>query len=346
LQELLDSAAGPDSMRLAPDDRRDAGLLYQEAQWTLLNMPLLGLHEVQQHQRLPLLRQRHDEALEAVFAWSERNVPSKLLYRRLMPLIPAAHAELQQAFQGAEGLAPAEARGAADLVLMAAMARAAERLQDPALARPAPGSGAYTPRYAVAPAPGDLERGRPYRDLHSALLGRAAPEVIDDFMRHTWGSTERIGDPAKGLGPAGDTPLMAAVRSPDTLARLLAAGADAQARNAWGKTALMSAAQADQPDSVQRLLQAGADLNARTTEWQADGAGGPDNAEGALHGRTALMYAAASAQPGVIELLLARGAERQAVDAHGKTACELLANNPRVPAGDQPRLRQLLCTRP
>jgi hypothetical protein len=58
------------------------------------------------------------------------------------------------------------------------------------------------------------------------------------------------------------------------------------------------------------------------------------------------MYAAASAQPSAIELLLARGAERQAVDAHGKTACELLANNPRVPAGDQPRLRQLLCGTP
>ncbi len=342
LLALLDQAAGPDAPQLAPEDRRDAKLLAEEAQWNLLNMPLLAQREARLHGRWPLLRQRHDEALEALFAWSERNVPSKLLYRRVMPAIAPAHAELLAGFQGAEGLNPTEARAAADLVLMAALDRAAERLQDPVAPRPAPAGSAYKPKFAVAPAAGNLERGRDYGSLHSALLARAAPEVIDDFMRFTWGSTERVGDPAKGAGPAGDTPLMAAVRSPALVQRLLAAGAEVNGRNAWGKTALMTAAQADQPESVRALLTAGADPQLRTVAWQADGAGGPDNDEGTAYGVTALTYAVAGARAAVVDALLASGAKLGLTPTNRATVADLLAGNPHLTDAERTRLVPLL----
>lgn len=341
LQALLDEAAGADSPRLPPDDRRDAGLLAKELQWTLINMPVLALREADLHARWPLLRQRHDEALEALFSWSERNTPSKQLYRRVMPLISVAHAELLRAFKDNEGLKPEEARAVADLMLMTTLARAAERWQDPAQPRPAGARHAdREPRYAVAPAPGDLERGRTYGSLHSALLNRAPESAVDDFWRRTWGRVDRVGDPAAARGPAGDTPLMAAVRSPERVARLLAAGADVNARNDWGKTALMTAAQADLPDVVHTLLAAGADPVARTTLWQADGAGGLDNAEGARQGSTALVYAAGSASMPVIEQLLEASGHTATV---GEIACKALESNAKVPPASRPPLRQRLC---
>lgn len=339
LQTLLDDAAGADSPRLPPDDRRDAGLLANELQWTLLNMPLVAAREADLYARWPLLRQRHDEALEALFTWSERNVPSKQLYRRVMPLISVAHAELQRAFKDSEGLKPDEARAAADLMLMTALARAAEHWQDPALPRP-PLAANAKPRYAVAPAPGDLERDRGYSSLHSALLNRAPDAALDDFWRRTWGSTDRVGDVAAARGPGGNTPLMAAVRSPERVARLLAAGADVNARNDWGKTALMTAAQADLPEVVQTLLTAGANAQASTTFWQADGAGGLDNTEGARPGRTALTYAAGSASPPLIERLLDATGNTAAV---GDAACKALEANAKVPAAARASLRQRLC---
>lgn len=339
LQALLDEAAGADSPRLPPDDRRDAGLLATELQWTLLNLPLLAGREAGLYGRWPQLRQRHDEALEALFAWSERNVATKQLYRRVMPLLGVAHAELLRAFQDSEGLRPDEARAAADLMLMTALARAAERWTDPATPRPALVGSAYRPRWAVAPVPGDLERERPYASLHSALLNRAPDAALDELWRRTWGSPDKVGDAATARGPAGDTPLMAAVRSPERVARLLAAGADANARNDWGKTALMSAAQADQPDAVQALLAAGADAKARTVAWQADGAGGLDNAEGSRPGSTALSLAAANASAPVIERLLAVSGDTPLDDA----ACKALEANAKLPPAARTALRGRLC---
>lgn len=344
LQTLLDTLSGPDTMKLAPRDRHDAGLLYSQTQWEQLNMPLLGLREASLYARWPLLRQRHDEALETIFAWSERNVPSKQLYRRLMPLIPVAHAELLRGFQEGEGLKPTEAQAAADLMLMSALARAAERVQDSKQLRPAPVGAAYQARYAVVPRPGDLEQGRAYTSLHSALLNRAAPETIKQFFDYTVVSAGRAGNPALGLGPAGDTPLMASVRSPETLQGLILAGVDVNDRNAWGKTALMMAAQADQPDSVLHLLEAGADANIRTVYWQADGAGGLDNAEGAAPGRTALHHAAAAAQPAVIEVLMRHGAGLKAIDGDGLTPCDLLTRSERLQDTTRLQMQALLCT--
>jgi len=136
---------------------------------------------------------------------------------------------------------------------------------------------------------------------------------------------------------------MAAVRSPEMLGRLIERGADVNARNAWGKTALMAAAQADQPDSVQRLLAAGADRSTRTVAWQLDGAGGLDNGEGATPGRTVLTYAAASAQASLIDGLLAGAAPDE---AERRIICGLLDRNSRLSDAEKARLRGAVCPKP
>jgi hypothetical protein len=342
LKQLLDEASGPDSPNLAPDDRRDAAQLATEAQWRLLNMPHLTLDEAARAGRWDLLRQRNDEALEALFAWSERNVACKQLYRKLMPLIAVAHDELARGFEADQGLKPDQARQAADLVLMSALARAAEHWLDPSQPRPAVGAvgAGYAPRYAAAPQAGDLEQSRTYGGLHSALVNRAPAKVIDALLGRP---TARPGEAPGDLGPAGDTPLMAAVRSPEVLGRLIERGADVNARNAWGKTALMAAAQADQPDSVERLLAAGADRSMRTVAWQLDGAGGPDNGEGATPGRTVLSYAAGSAQATLIDRLLAGAAPDE---AERRVMCGLLDRNSRLNDADRARLRGAVCPKP
>lgn len=100
---------------------------------------------------------------------------------------------------------------------------------------------------------------------------------------------------------------------------------DAEARNAFGKTPLMTAAQFNQASSVRLLLAHGADPNART------------NATGtAWARRTPLMYAAANASLSTIKMLLNAGTDPQAADSKGFRALHYLLGYGPVPAN--PRL--------
>ncbi|MFA7268028.1 MAG: ankyrin repeat domain-containing protein [Sterolibacterium sp.] len=341
LAAALDVLSGDIIGNLAADERRDETLLQRETEWILFNMPLVVLADAERFGRTGALRQRHDAALEAIFNWSERNVPSKLHYRRLMPLIQPAQAELITVFQRTQGLKPDEAAAAADLLLIDVIDRAAESLGDYAVTAAAPLApfANYQPRYAVAPAPGDLERGRRIATLHSALINRAGPEVINDFIRYEFAAADR----PRGLGPAGDTALMAAVRVPEAIRQLLAAGIDVNASNEWHKTALMVAAQTNQLASVQLLLDAGASVNAATIAWHRDGAGSLDNEDGGIGGRTALMYAAANGNVELLQLLLQHGAKPGMRDGKQQTACAYLERNALLQDQDKAVLKPLLC---
>ena len=87
------------------------------------------------------------------------------------------------------------------------------------------------------------------------MLNGAPLNVVSDFVAY---ETEVLGA-NRGIGPDGDTALMAAVATPDAVSLLLQRGFDVNARNQWGRTALMAAAQNGQSESVRRLLAAGAD---------------------------------------------------------------------------------------
>ena len=82
--------------------------------------------------------------------------------------------------------------------------------------------------------------------------------------------------------------------------RLIAAGADVNATDNSGMTALMFAAK---EDTAKVLLEAGADVNAKDND-----------------GKTALMFAATNNSSDVAWLLLAAGADANAKDNDGSTA--------------------------
>lgn len=119
----------------------------------------------------------------------------------------------------------------------------------------------------------------------------------------------------------GTTPLMhaAAIGSPEALKLLLQAGADVNAKNGLGVTALIFGAM--QPAKVKLLVDAGADVNAVSKL-----------------GRTPLMVAAGT--PGSVEsvrLLLSKGANVNPADARGNTALTAAAR-----AGETESMRLLL----
>jgi uncharacterized protein YecT (DUF1311 family) len=121
-----------------------------------------------------------------------------------------------------------------------------------------------------------------------------------------------------------------AVEWPYALDRLLAAGADPNYANQFGKTPLMVAAHLDRIDSVRRLLKAGAKVDAVTIAVSQDGTEGPKRTA-----RTALMYAAENAGPDVIEVLLDAGANAEARDSEGAGLDFYVDNNPRLSATER-----------
>ena len=101
----------------------------------------------------------------------------------------------------------------------------------------------------------------------------------------------------------GMTPLMYAVEQPELVKDLLVAGANIDAVDENGWTALMDASNRGRDDSSEILVQHGADVNAVTTK-----------------GMTALMIAAREDYAGVAQLLVDHGADLNAVDEKGWTA--------------------------
>ena len=116
----------------------------------------------------------------------------------------------------------------------------------------------------------------------------------------------------------------------------IAAGANVNAKDSDGVTALMRAASAGRGDSVSTLIAAGADVHAKTSggvnALMMASLGGYAEAAGLLlaakvdsnakdnQGRTALMAAASSREQAVVDALLAAGADVKIEDAGGASA--------------------------
>jgi ankyrin repeat protein len=110
---------------------------------------------------------------------------------------------------------------------------------------------------------------------------------------------------AAAAGPREDIRLLSGARGQlmTVVEAALAAGADIEARDAVGRTALMWAAFHDQTGMTDFLIAQGADVNAQ------DG-----------RGRTALIWAAISGRAKAARTLLAHAADPERADAEGRTA--------------------------
>ncbi|MFO7705083.1 MAG: lysozyme inhibitor LprI family protein, partial [Halopseudomonas sp.] len=240
LEKELNSIAGDPLPGYAQHERRDNFQSWKERQWTLLNLPLLGADALSRYSREAAVYQRNDQALDAFFNWSERNLGTKTRYRTVMPMLRPAHQELVRMF-AAQGLEAAQSQAAADLLFHETLARSMENLSAPAAAPglPLAPQDRYQPRYAIAPAAGDLEQGRNFATLYSVVLNDAPAHAIGDFIAY---ETETFGA-ERGVGPDQSPALMVAVANPASMELLLQQGFDPDAANQWGKTPLMTAAE-------------------------------------------------------------------------------------------------------
>lgn len=335
LEAALAEMAGGLSLRLAPHERVSLTQIHHETRWTVLNMPRLLLAGAREPNRLAALRQLHNTMLEAIFQWSERSLESKRLYRQLLPRFVPAHEELVAHFIRNHELDAVQAGLAADLVLIILTAHAAESLDHADHGA----SPATAPTWPVAPAPGDLERGRKLGGLYSALLNGAPANAIEAFLRYEFATPER----ARGAAASGEPVLALSTGDVELTRQLLAGGADPRQGNAWGRTALHVAAAQGQTAVVKLLLAAGARADAATQEWDSDGAGGPDAAQSALVGRTPLMEAARGGDAEMLEAMLASAPSVDARDAQFLSACDFLAQNQGLEASARARIAPRLC---
>ena len=133
---------------------------------------------------------------------------------------------------------------------------------------------------------------------------------------------------AAPIETADTTALLSAVYAIDVAEtrRLIAAGADVRAANAFGATPMMVAANTGNADLIRLLLDAHVPVDAANAEGQTPlmvvartgsveaaklllSRGANVNAHESWGGQTALMWAAAQAQPAMIKLLLSHGAK-------------------------------------
>lgn len=137
----------------------------------------------------------------------------------------------------------------------------------------------------------------------------SAPAATPDAALSGW--LESLGFPADGVNATVEnrmTPLMKAAREglADIIRQLLAAGAQLEARNADGNTALWLACVGNHLDVIDILVDAGINI---------------DNLND--NGASSLMYASSAGKADVVERLLARGADPTPETPEGFSALDL-----------------------
>jgi ankyrin repeat protein len=141
-------------------------------------------------------------------------------------------------------------------------------------------------------------------DLGAAMLGQAARSRKTDSVQFLLDSGAGVNSRSRGQGW---TPLLSAANagSIENAKLLLNKGADANARDDNGRSALWYAAVSENTGLIKLLVEHGADVNVRDNE-----------------GRTALMHAADLCWTWDMRALLEAGADPTVQDKQGKTALQ------------------------
>jgi ankyrin repeat protein len=249
---------------------------------------------------------QYDERMRSFLeSWSLLELWNRREYQTLLELTAPAEMSYATYLQSSFGLSANSSRVAAVKVIEALIAT----------------------RFEV-PSEYNSEQSRAYfptMPLHEAVMRRDRSALDAAIAGLTSGDQPGITTPPKPADSILSQALSDAVEWPYGIDRLLAAGADPNQGNEFGKTALMVAAHFDRPDSARKLIKAGASVNASTPVSSGGWPSGPTRT-----GRTALMYAAENASPATIKVLLDAGADLTAKDSEGKDMSFYLKNNPRL----------------
>ncbi len=96
---------------------RDQGQLRAEADWLVLNMPLFVSQQAQAGWT-NWLRHRHDDVLDALFAWSAKDPANKALFDQAFALLRPAAQDVVTTYQQTQALSGEEAQKAAGVAMM------------------------------------------------------------------------------------------------------------------------------------------------------------------------------------------------------------------------------------
>lgn len=149
-----------------------------------------------------------------------------------------------------------------------------------------------------------------YDDLQKALLEGKSEQEIKPLMVGNWQNPQ-----IDLYGTELEATLFSALKTPKRVTFLIQAGADVNASNGFGKTALMYAAQYNLYETAEVLIKSGIDVNKQT--FRSNEA--CTNTIG-TQGVTALHYAVRYADARFIDLLVKNGANKDIKDSAGKIA--------------------------
>lgn len=163
---------------------------------------------------------------------------------------------------------------------------------------------------------------------------RSAPPALDAGMRAVGDRLLALGADVDARAVCDATPLIYAanVGSPGAIEYLLSRGADIDARDTDGDTALVEAIFCNSRECVRLLLERGADVKAAN-----------------IYGRAPLHYLAGAGSQGIIDIFYSTGAlagrkglDKHAVDKDGLDAKDMLNRRPNVSARLRDSFRRLL----
>jgi hypothetical protein len=152
---LIDSIHGQPPADLAPSDRQDTSYLADETRWTMFNMPLVVLAQARQGNWTGWLRARHDQVLDALFAWSQKSQANQTAFNSLFALLRPAAIDLDTIYVQQQGLSAKDAEQATAIAMMELLYQSTTYFAPGLGSGPADPSGyvTYHPRYPILATP-------------------------------------------------------------------------------------------------------------------------------------------------------------------------------------------------